>query len=37
MQGASGYLATLINGQPTRRFDEDTGVRSGRLVRSGRC
>ena len=25
MQGASGYLATVINGQITRRFDEDTG------------
>ncbi len=34
MQGASGYLATVINGEVTRRFDEDTGARSGRLIRS---
>ncbi|MEM9623490.1 MAG: amidohydrolase family protein, partial [Pseudomonadota bacterium] len=34
MQGATGYLATLVNGVLTRRFDEDTGARPGRLVRS---
>ena len=34
MQGASGYLATVINGVLTRRFDEDTGARPGRLIRS---
>ena len=34
MQGASGYLATVINGAITRRFDEDTGARPGRLIRS---
>jgi|TARA_B110000008_G_scaffold159759_2_gene160468 N-acyl-D-aspartate/D-glutamate deacylase len=34
MQGASGYLATVINGEVTRRFDQDTGARSGRLIRS---
>ncbi len=34
MQGANGYLATLIAGEVTRRFDEDTGARPGRLVRS---
>lgn len=34
MQGASGYLATIINGAVTRRFDQDTGVRPGRLIRS---
>ena len=34
MQGASGYMATLINGVVTRRFDEDTGARPGRLIRS---
>jgi N-acyl-D-amino-acid deacylase len=33
MQGAQGYLATLINGVVTRRCDEDTGARPGRLVR----
>jgi N-acyl-D-amino-acid deacylase len=37
MQGAHGYLATLINGQLTRRFDEDTGARPGRLVRGARA
>lgn len=35
MQGARGYLATLIDGVLTRRFDEDTGSRPGRLIRSG--
>ncbi|MFU8816938.1 MAG: amidohydrolase family protein, partial [Pseudomonadales bacterium] len=35
MQGASGYLATLINGEPTRRHDVDTGARPGRLIRGG--
>lgn len=34
MQGASGYLATMISGILTRRFDEDTGARPGRLIRS---
>jgi N-acyl-D-aspartate/D-glutamate deacylase len=33
LQGASGYLATLIAGELTRRFDEDTGARPGRLTR----
>jgi len=36
MQGATGYLATLINGEVTRRFDEDTGARPGRLLRSSK-
>lgn len=34
LQGAHGYLATVINGQVTRRHDADTGARPGRLVRS---
>jgi len=34
MQGASGYLATVINGEVTRRNDQDTGARPGRLIRS---
>jgi N-acyl-D-aspartate/D-glutamate deacylase len=33
MQPAEGYLATLVDGQVTRRHDADTGARSGRLVR----
>jgi len=35
MQGAKGYLATLIDGVLTRSHDEDTGNRPGRLIRSG--
>jgi N-acyl-D-aspartate/D-glutamate deacylase len=34
-QGAVGYLATLVAGVATRRNDQDTGARPGRLVRSG--
>ena len=34
MQPVQGYLATLCAGQVTRRNDEDTGARPGRLVRS---
>jgi N-acyl-D-amino-acid deacylase len=33
-QGSTGYLATLVNGEITRRFDSDTGARPGRLYRS---
>lgn len=33
IQKATGYLATLVNGEVTRRFDEATGARPGRLVR----
>jgi len=33
MQPAEGYLATLVNGEVTRRHDADAGARSGRLVR----
>jgi N-acyl-D-amino-acid deacylase len=33
LQPAEGYLATLVNGEVTRRDDADTGARSGRLVR----
>ena len=35
LQGASGYIATMINGTLTRRFDVDTGARPGRLIRGG--
>ena len=34
LQGASGYLATLVNGVRTRANDLDTGARPGRLVRA---
>ncbi len=34
IQRASGYLATIVNGTVTRRNDEETGARPGRLVRS---
>jgi N-acyl-D-amino-acid deacylase len=33
LQGADGYLATLVAGVVTRRRDADTGERPGRLVR----
>jgi N-acyl-D-aspartate/D-glutamate deacylase len=33
LQSAHGYLATLIGGDVTRRFDADTGARPGRLTR----
>jgi N-acyl-D-aspartate/D-glutamate deacylase len=35
LQGSEGYLATLVAGEVTRRHDEDTGARPGRLVRLG--
>jgi N-acyl-D-amino-acid deacylase len=34
MQGVTGYLATLVDGQLTRRHGADTGARPGRLLRS---
>ena len=34
MQPVKGYVATMCNGQLTRRDDTDTGHRPGRLVRS---
>ena len=34
MQKASGYVATLVAGQPIREGADDTGARPGRLVRS---
>ena len=34
LQGASGYIATLVHGEITRRNDADMGARPGRLVRS---
>ncbi|MGH9139284.1 MAG: N-acyl-D-amino-acid deacylase family protein [Acidimicrobiales bacterium] len=36
LQPASGYVATVVAGTPTRRDDRDTGARPGRLVRGGR-
>ena len=35
VQRATGYAATIVAGQTTRRHDADTGARPGRLVRSG--
>jgi N-acyl-D-aspartate/D-glutamate deacylase len=35
VQGAEGYVATLVNGVTTRRDDADTGERPGRLARGG--
>lgn len=36
LQGSSGYLATLVNGTITRRDDQDSGARPGRLLRAGK-
>ena len=36
LQGAHGYLATVVRGQFTRENDEDTGARPGRLIRGRR-
>jgi N-acyl-D-aspartate/D-glutamate deacylase len=33
-QGSTGYLATMVNGDVTRRNDQDTGARPGRVYRS---
>ena len=35
LQPSTGYLATMVNGHVVRRDDEDTGDRSGHLLRSG--
>ena len=35
LQDASGYKATIVSGVITRRDDQDTGARPGRLVRGG--
>jgi N-acyl-D-aspartate/D-glutamate deacylase len=35
VQGAEGYVATLVNGVTTRKADVDTGARPGRLARGG--
>jgi N-acyl-D-aspartate/D-glutamate deacylase len=36
VQGASGYVATIVGGVVTRRDGVDTGARPGRLVRGAR-
>ncbi|MYK29006.1 MAG: amidohydrolase family protein, partial [Gammaproteobacteria bacterium] len=36
LQPASGYIATLVNGEVTRERDQDTGARPGRLIRGRR-
>jgi len=36
LQGARGYVATIVDGVVVRRHDADTGARPGRLVRGGR-
>ena len=36
LQPSTGYLATMVNGGVVRHQDEDTGVRSGHLLRSSR-
>ena len=34
VQDSAGYLATIVNGQITRRDNESTGARSGHILRS---
>lgn len=34
LQAATGYRATIVNGEVTRRDDTDTGARPGRLLRN---
>jgi N-acyl-D-amino-acid deacylase len=36
MQKATGYVATLVNGEIIQQNGEDTGRRPGKLVRSRR-
>ncbi len=36
-QRASGYVATVVNGDVVRRGGQDTGARPGRLIRAGRA
>ncbi|GCD98959.1 N-acyl-D-amino-acid deacylase family protein [Embleya hyalina] len=36
LQEATGYIATIVAGEVTRRNGEDTGARPGRLIRSAR-
>ena len=36
LQPASGYWATVVNGEVVRVHDEDSGVRPGRLIRGRR-
>jgi N-acyl-D-amino-acid deacylase len=36
LQGAEGFVATIVSGIVTRRNDTDTGARPGRLIRGGR-
>ena len=36
LQGAHGYLATIVNGEVVREHDADTGARPGRLIRGRR-
>ncbi len=36
MQDATGYAATIVGGTITRRDDQDTGERPGRLLRGKR-
>jgi N-acyl-D-aspartate/D-glutamate deacylase len=36
LQGARGYVATVVNGALTREHDTDTGARPGRLIRGRR-
>jgi N-acyl-D-aspartate/D-glutamate deacylase len=37
LQGAVGYVATIVGGVVVRRDDADTGARPGRLIRGGQA
>ena len=37
LQPVTGYLATILGGEITRRHDQDTGARPGRLLRGSRA
>lgn len=37
LQGSTGYIATMVGGCITRRNDEETGARPGRLIRAGQA
>jgi N-acyl-D-aspartate/D-glutamate deacylase len=36
LQDASGYVATIVSGEVTRRNGVDTGARPGALIRGAR-
>jgi N-acyl-D-amino-acid deacylase len=37
LQDGIGYVMTVVNGDPVRRYDQDTGARPGRVARNRRA